>query len=74
MATRSAIYNECNGDAHENAYIDNCMICAPRWGHYFTCPDCTGKLGGTKRYAVGTCVNEDCLSYRQQFNQTIPEI
>lgn len=23
---------KCPGEAHENAYIDNCMLCAPRWG------------------------------------------
>jgi hypothetical protein len=23
----------CRGEAHSNAYIDNCMCCAPRWGH-----------------------------------------
>lgn len=22
----------CKGEAHRNAYIDNCMSCAPRWG------------------------------------------
>lgn len=22
----------CNGEAHSNPYIDNCMVCAPRWG------------------------------------------
>ena len=22
----------CTGEAHSNAFIDNCMICAPRWG------------------------------------------
>ena len=22
----------CTGDAHSNPHIDNCMICAPRWG------------------------------------------
>ena len=22
----------CDGEAHSNAYIDNCMVCAPRWG------------------------------------------
>jgi len=22
----------CNGEAHSNAFIDNCMCCAPRWG------------------------------------------
>ena len=23
----------CPGDAHSNPHIDNCMICAPDWGH-----------------------------------------
>lgn len=23
---------ECHGEAHSNAYIDNCMVCAPEWG------------------------------------------
>jgi len=23
---------ECGGEAHSNAHIDNCMRCAPRWG------------------------------------------
>ncbi len=22
----------CDGEAHRNAHIDNCMRCAPRWG------------------------------------------
>ncbi len=22
----------CDGPAHSNAHIDNCMVCAPRWG------------------------------------------
>lgn len=22
----------CEGEAHSNAFIDNCMRCAPRWG------------------------------------------
>jgi len=22
----------CEGEAHSNAFIDNCMVCAPRWG------------------------------------------
>ncbi len=22
----------CPGEAHGNPYIDNCMVCAPRWG------------------------------------------
>lgn len=23
---------ECPGEAHSNPFIDNCMLCAPRWG------------------------------------------
>lgn len=23
---------DCPGEAHSNAFIDNCSICAPRWG------------------------------------------
>lgn len=23
---------KCNGEAHSNPFIDNCMCCAPRWG------------------------------------------
>lgn len=22
----------CNGEAHRNPHIDNCMVCMPRWG------------------------------------------
>lgn len=22
----------CTGEAHSNPFIDNCMVCAPRWG------------------------------------------
>lgn len=22
----------CTGEAHSNGYIDNCSLCAPRWG------------------------------------------
>jgi hypothetical protein len=22
----------CEGEAHSNAFIDNCSLCAPRWG------------------------------------------
>ncbi len=22
----------CGGEAHSNAHIDNCSLCAPRWG------------------------------------------
>lgn len=23
---------KCPGEAHSNGYIDNCSLCAPRWG------------------------------------------
>lgn len=23
---------ECDGEAHSNPHIDNCLRCAPRWG------------------------------------------
>ena len=23
----------CDGEAHSNAHIDNCVTCAPRWGY-----------------------------------------
>ena len=23
---------KCHGEAHSNPYIDNCGVCAPRWG------------------------------------------
>src|ERR1700722_7957428 len=23
---------KCEGEAHANPFIDNCMVCAPRWG------------------------------------------
>jgi hypothetical protein len=23
----------CEGEAHSNAHIDNCLSCAPRWGY-----------------------------------------
>lgn len=27
-----AVMVPCNGEAHSNPWIDNCMVCAPRWG------------------------------------------
>ena len=26
------LFVACGGEAHSNAFIDNCMVCAPRWG------------------------------------------
>ena len=62
---RKAIPVQCTGEAHSNAFIDNCGECAPYWGRYFTCPSCTIKLD-----PKGVCRNEDCLSYRERFDVT----
>jgi hypothetical protein len=66
--SRSAIKQPCTGEAHSNAYIDNCMSCAPHWGYYYTCPSCTGKIDPSKTGYFGTCRNEDCLSYKERFS------
>lgn len=39
-----AIYRDCNGEAHDNPNIDNCMVCLPFWGRYPVCPTDGGKL------------------------------
>ncbi|MFA6510117.1 MAG: hypothetical protein WCV62_06685 [Candidatus Peribacteraceae bacterium] len=26
------LLTKCNGEAHDNPFIDNCGICMPRWG------------------------------------------
>lgn len=31
-AERLGYLVKCHGKAHSNPYIDNCSICAPRWG------------------------------------------
>ncbi len=37
---RQAKTENCPGEAHSNAYIDNCMICLNHgWGKLFYCPD-----------------------------------
>lgn len=40
----------CTGEAHSNPHIDNCMLCAPRWGQMLSYaplfPDaCAGRVG-----------------------------
>lgn len=50
MAKRAAAWVKCNGEAHRNAYIDNCGVCMPFWGSYPVCPDCHNSL---KRNARG---------------------
>jgi hypothetical protein len=63
--SRSAVKQPCTGEAHSNAYIDNCMSCAPHWGYYYACPSCTGKLD-----AKGVCKNGDCVCGGDRF--TLP--
>lgn len=29
---KGTILVTCNGEAHGNPFIDNCMVCMPRWG------------------------------------------
>ena len=44
----------CIGEAHLNAYIDNCMLCAPRWGRMMSyekiLPEAVGP-GEAARYS-----------------------
>ncbi len=32
------VTDPCDGEAHSNAFIDNCMICAPLWGRMLKRP------------------------------------
>lgn len=64
---RFAVKQTCEGEAHSNAHIDNCMMCAPYWGYYFICPSCTGKLDSSKTGYFGICRNGDCLSAGDRF-------
>lgn len=32
VAAKEAGLVPCIGEAHSNAYIDNCLLCAPKWG------------------------------------------
>ena len=49
----------CPGEAHSNAYIDNCEVCLPYWGVIPVCPreprghgklPPSGWCGGCRRY------------------------
>ena len=51
---KGAEWNACDGEAHSNCFIDNCMQCAPHWGVYPICPvdKCrlkSGKIGKCPR-------------------------
>lgn len=39
MGKQTAIWKKCNGEAHSNAFIDNCWGCAPYWENYPACPN-----------------------------------
>lgn len=62
---RHASKQKCEGEAHSNVYIDNCMLCSPNWGEYYACPACLHKLS-----KKGECRIEDCLSYGERFKTT----
>jgi hypothetical protein len=37
-------WNVCNGEAHNNPFIDHCDQCMPFWASYPTCPECKGRV------------------------------
>lgn len=55
-------WKDCPGGAHENAYIDNCSICAPRWGRIPICPGCKEPLtvGRGANPTTGQCREIGC--------------
>lgn len=67
---RNAKIVKCTGEAHSNAHIDNCGMCAPLWAIRALCPDCSEPLKLGKRRLVdrkrtykGYCRNTACASY-----------
>ncbi len=34
---------KCHGEAHSNVFIDNCSVCAPRWGWIEDTSDAEGR-------------------------------
>lgn len=58
MITRTANWVLCTGEAHSNAYIDNCMLCSPFWRQYPTCTSCGFKLKRTPKFY--RCKNKAC--------------
>lgn len=36
---------QCTGEAHSNAYIDNCGVCMPEWGQITVCKACIHRPG-----------------------------
>lgn len=60
---------ECNGEAHENPFIDHCYECMPYWKHIKTCPICKRKLGFMMDRIVGevnTCRHCKVKFYTKQ--------
>lgn len=49
----------CPGEAHQNAHIDNCGLCAPRWGqllaHRALSPSARFVLRAICRLPAGQC-------------------
>jgi hypothetical protein len=51
------IWKKCDGAAHtpEGIYQDHCMVCAPYWADYPTCPKCGRKVNKIKVYKCHDC-------------------
>lgn len=39
-----AVVEDCHGEAHRNPFIDNCNVCAPKWGIILRCANCNERL------------------------------
>lgn len=61
-----AVKIDCPGEAHENPYIDNCMICAPRWGYFLCCPHCSATLDKKSM----KCKNSGCACVGTKFEES----
>ena len=47
---------KCDGEAHSNPYIDNCLRCAPNWGFTLHCASCGTQL----KYSPRATLKRDC--------------
>lgn len=59
-----AIRVKCEGEAHSNALIDNCSMCSPWWGRYYTCPECGSKLS-----SQSVCRRRGCVANSFRFER-----
>ena len=64
---------DCNGAAHSNPFIDNCMVCLPYWGSYPVCPTCSHTLRETqpKVWHEGAVRKGYCRTCKKHF--ALPE-